>query len=65
MTNYRIALVPGDGIGREVVPAALSVLESVGKRHGISFGYDEFDWSCGRYLAEGCSDCAQSEHRTR
>ncbi len=53
MTTQRIALVPGDGIGREVVPAALAVLEAVGRRHGITFAYDEFDWSCERYLAEG------------
>jgi tartrate dehydrogenase/decarboxylase/D-malate dehydrogenase len=53
MTTHRIALIPGDGIGREVVPAALGVLEAVGRRHAISFGYDEFDWSCERYLAEG------------
>ncbi|MGC4939722.1 tartrate dehydrogenase [Kribbella sp. DT2] len=52
-TSQRIALIPGDGIGREVVPAALAVLEAVGRRHGIAFSYDEFDWSCERYLAEG------------
>jgi len=51
--SYRIALIPGDGIGREVVPAACAVLEAVGARHGLAFGYDEFDWSCERYLAEG------------
>src|SRR5258708_10211626 len=53
MSTYRIALIPGDGIGREVVPAALTVLEAVGSRHGITFAYDEFDWSCQRYLDEG------------
>ncbi|GAB2607902.1 tartrate dehydrogenase [Kribbella endophytica] len=53
MTTERIALIPGDGIGREVVPAALAVLEAVGRRHGLTFAYDEFDWSCERYLAEG------------
>jgi tartrate dehydrogenase/decarboxylase/D-malate dehydrogenase len=53
MSTHRIALIPGDGIGREVVPAALAVLEAVGSRHGITFAYDEFDWSCQRYLDEG------------
>ena len=53
MTTHRIALIPGDGIGREVVPAARAVLDKVGARHGIRFGYDEFDWSCDRYLATG------------
>jgi tartrate dehydrogenase/decarboxylase/D-malate dehydrogenase len=53
MSTHRIALIPGDGIGREVTPAACAVLDAVGKRHGISFSYDEFDWSCERFLAEG------------
>ncbi|MEU6035547.1 tartrate dehydrogenase [Actinomadura sp. NPDC047616] len=53
MTDYRIALIPGDGIGREVTPAACAVLDAVGARHGIAFTYDEFDWSCARYRALG------------
>lgn len=53
MTNHRIALIPGDGIGTEVVPAARRVLDAVGARHGITFTYRSFDWSCERYLREG------------
>jgi tartrate dehydrogenase/decarboxylase / D-malate dehydrogenase len=53
MTTHRIALIPGDGIGQEVTPAACAVLDAVGKRHGFRFEYDSFDWSCARYLAEG------------
>lgn len=53
MTRHRIALIPGDGIGNEVVPAACAVLDAAGKRHGLGFHYDEFDWSCQRYLHEG------------
>jgi len=53
MTGYRIALVPGDGIGTEVLPPAQALLDAVGRRHGITFTYDSFDWSCERYLAEG------------
>jgi tartrate dehydrogenase/decarboxylase / D-malate dehydrogenase len=52
-TTHRIALIPGDGIGTEVTPAACAVLDAVGRRHAVSFRYDEFDWSCARYLAEG------------
>jgi tartrate dehydrogenase/decarboxylase/D-malate dehydrogenase len=52
-TTYRIAVIPGDGIGQEVTPAAREVLDAVGRRHGIEFHYDEFDWSCARYLREG------------
>jgi tartrate dehydrogenase/decarboxylase/D-malate dehydrogenase len=65
MTNHRIALVPGDGIGREVTPAACAVLDAVGARHGISFAYDEFDWSCERYLAEGAMMPADGLDRVR
>ena len=52
-TRHRIALIPGDGIGTEVLPPACAVLDAVGRRHGLEFTYDEFDWSCRRYLAEG------------
>jgi len=53
MTEHRIALIPGDGIGAEVLPPACAVLDAVGARHGIAFRYDEFDWSCERYVREG------------
>ena len=53
MASYRIAVIPGDGIGREVVPPAIEVLERVAARSGISFEWNELDWSCERYLATG------------
>jgi tartrate dehydrogenase/decarboxylase/D-malate dehydrogenase len=53
LTDHRIALIPGDGVGREVLPAATAVLDAVAARHGFSLGYDSFDWSCRRYLEEG------------
>ena len=49
MAHYRIAVIPGDGIGKEVVPEGLQVLEKVGGKFGIEFQWDEFDWSCERY----------------
>jgi tartrate dehydrogenase/decarboxylase/D-malate dehydrogenase len=52
-TVHRIALIPGDGIGQEVLPPATAVLDAVGRRHGIEFRYDSFDWSCERYAHEG------------
>ena len=52
-TTHRIALIPGDGIGTEVLPPACRVLDAVGARHGVSFSYESFDWSCERYLREG------------
>lgn len=53
LKKHRIALIPGDGIGAEVVPAARRVLDAVAARHGIALSYDTFDWSCERFLAEG------------
>ncbi|MEU6853702.1 tartrate dehydrogenase [Actinacidiphila alni] len=53
MTSHRIALIPGDGIGSEVLPAARQVLETIGAQHGIDWYFEEFDWSCARYLNEG------------
>lgn len=54
MTNHRIALIPGDGIGTEVLPPARRVLDAVGRRHGIGFSYTSYDdWSCARYVREG------------
>jgi tartrate dehydrogenase/decarboxylase/D-malate dehydrogenase len=51
--GHRIAVIPGDGIGREVVPEGLRVLEAAGRRHGIAFEWDPFDWSCDYYLEHG------------
>ena len=49
--HYKIASIPGDGIGKETLPEGVRVLDAVAKRHGISFQWDEFDWSCERYAA--------------
>ncbi len=53
MTKYRIAVIPGDGIGKEVVPEGIQVLEAVGGKFGLEFQWDEFDWSCERYHSVG------------
>ncbi len=54
MTNaYRIATIPGDGIGREVVPEGMRVLEAVAKRYDLSFSFDVKDWSCDTYARTG------------
>ena len=52
-SNYRIAVIPGDGIGTEVVPEGLKVLDVVASRFGLGFDYTHFDWSCERYLETG------------
>jgi len=49
----RVAVIPGDGIGVEVVAAARRVLDAVSGRHDIDLTYDDFDWSCRRYADTG------------
>jgi tartrate dehydrogenase/decarboxylase / D-malate dehydrogenase len=54
MSNtMRIAVIPGDGIGREVVPEGIRVLEAVGARFGLAYTWDEYDWSCERFRKTG------------
>lgn len=53
MKNYKIAVIEGDGIGREVVPEGLRVLEAAGRGYGINFSWQHFDWSCETYLKTG------------
>jgi tartrate dehydrogenase/decarboxylase/D-malate dehydrogenase len=51
--TYKIAAIPGDGIGREVVPEGMRVLEAAGRRFGFALQWREFDWSCERYAKTG------------
>ena len=53
MQEFRIAVVPGDGIGREVVPEGQRVLEAAGRRFGISFQWNEYPWGCEYYARDG------------
>jgi tartrate dehydrogenase/decarboxylase / D-malate dehydrogenase len=47
---YRIAVIPGDGIGKEVVPEGARVLEATAKRHGFDLQLDWFDFACVAYF---------------
>jgi tartrate dehydrogenase/decarboxylase/D-malate dehydrogenase len=53
MKTHRIAVVAGDGIGKEVVPEGMRVLEAAGRKFGIGFEWDEKPWSCDHYLKTG------------
>jgi tartrate dehydrogenase/decarboxylase/D-malate dehydrogenase len=53
MKSHRIATIPGDGIGKEVVPAGVRVLDAVAKRHGFGFAWDHFPWSCDYFRETG------------
>ncbi len=49
MTTYRIAVIPGDGIGKEVVPEGLRVLDAAARKFGFELALERFDWSCENY----------------
>jgi len=51
--RYRVAVIPGDGIGKEVVPAAQEVLTEAGSRFGFAWEWTTFDWSCELYSRTG------------
>ena len=53
MKNYRIAVIPGDGIGLEVVPAGIRVLDRAGECFGFSFEWQSFPWGCDHYHETG------------
>lgn len=53
MRDLRIAVIPGDGIGKEVVPEGIRVLEAAAKKHGLRFTWDGFPWSCEYFLEHG------------
>jgi tartrate dehydrogenase/decarboxylase/D-malate dehydrogenase len=54
MTTHRIAVIPGDGIGSEVVPEGIRVLDAAARRFSIDLRYDGFDFaSCDYYARHG------------
>ena len=53
MNAYKIALIPGDGIGVDVIEAGWSVLQAAAARFGFTLAGDTFPWSCDHYLAHG------------
>ncbi len=46
---YKIAAIPGDGIGREVMPEGIRVLEAAAKKWHLSISFEHFDWASGDY----------------
>jgi len=51
--TYRIATIPGDGIGQETVPEGMRVLDAAAARFGFTLQYQHYDWSCVRYQKTG------------
>jgi len=51
--KHQIAVIPGDGIGQEVVPEGIRVLDAAGRRFNFELAWTTFDWSCQTYTRTG------------
>jgi tartrate dehydrogenase/decarboxylase/D-malate dehydrogenase len=52
-TIAKVAVIPGDGIGTEVTPAAVRVLDEALRSEGPAIEWEWFDWGCDRYVTHG------------
>ena len=50
MSKHRIAVIPGDGIGKEVMPEGLRVMDAAARKFGIDLHFDHFDFSSWDYF---------------
>jgi tartrate dehydrogenase/decarboxylase/D-malate dehydrogenase len=53
MSAKRIALIAGDGIGLEVVPEGVRVVEAAARKEGFAISFEDFDWGCDHYARHG------------
>jgi len=56
MTNthaHNIAVIPGDGIGQEVIPAGIAAIEAAARRSNVSFTFAPLPWGCDYYMSHG------------
>ena len=53
MKSYDIAVIPGDGVGKEVSQEAIQILNTVAEKYGFSVKTTDFNWSCDYYLKHG------------
>jgi len=53
MKSFNIAVIAGDGIGKEVVPEGIRVLEAASRRFGFQIHWHSFNWSCESYVKTG------------
>ncbi len=63
--RYRIAAIPGDGIGRETVPEGIRVLDAAAARFGFTLDYAHYDWSCETWHRTGAMMPADGLDRLR
>ena len=65
MRTFTIAVIAGDGVGKEILPPAKRVLEQIGRKHQVSFAFQDFDWGAdhffqwGRMMPAGAIDLLQ------
>ena len=66
MKTLTIAVIPGDGVGPEILPPAKRVLERAGQKHNLAFAFQDFDWGAahffrwGKMMPSGALDLLQS-----
>lgn len=67
MAAFRIAVIPGDGVGREVVAAGRAVLDALAGAAGGAFAFEwtEFDWGCDYYARTGRMMAADGLHELK
>ena len=53
MERFRIAVIPGDGIGNETVPEGIKALEAASRKCGFELAFDHYDWSCETFAKTG------------
>ncbi len=53
MKTYNIAVVNGDGVGHEIVPAGIKVLNKIAEKHNFNLNYEYFPWGAGYYQKHG------------
>jgi tartrate dehydrogenase/decarboxylase/D-malate dehydrogenase len=53
MSTYRVAIIPGDGVGNEVASEATKILKVVEDKYGFNIKTNDFDWGCDYYLKNG------------
>jgi tartrate dehydrogenase/decarboxylase/D-malate dehydrogenase len=53
MAKHEIAVIAGDGIGKEVMPEGLRVVEAAARKFGVELAFTSFDWSCDYYARHG------------
>ncbi len=63
--QYQIAVIPGDGIGKETVPEGMRVLHAAASRYGFELKTTDYDWSCETYQRTGAMMPADGIERLR